>query len=397
RNTAGDLIIRDVNDRQTFIANYQGGPGAAFDTAGIYVGEVSSDAFRLFDPDFPSVNRMLDAQMELVEALWKANMGQDVRMGGVDPLVIDLDGDGLELSPRTAASPWFDMDGDGFAERTGWVHADDGVVAMDLNGNGAIDDVRELFGGPDKSVLTELAARDDNQDGRIDAGDAVYGDLKVWTDRDGDAVTDAGELTGLAQAGIAAIALAGTPAASGTLISGNQIAATTHVVRTDGTTAEAAEVLFGMDNFQSRYLGDTTIGTDAALLPEVKGHGTLTDLRVAMTLDPGLAEAVRANLPALSMVDLAELREAATPILAAWARAVTLPDENGVPAVVEPGAHADIPIGLDRDATIFEDVVNNSRRIIDAGNPDDIRPFSIISRAHCAMILQSSGQCVLLA
>jgi hypothetical protein len=41
---------------------------------------------------------------------------------------------------------YFDIDNDGFAERVGWVSPQDGQLARDLNGNGKIDDITELFG-----------------------------------------------------------------------------------------------------------------------------------------------------------------------------------------------------------------------------------------------------------
>jgi len=52
-----------------------------------------------------------------------------------DPLVIDLDGDGIELKSLQDSNVRFDLDGDGFAERTGWVGPDDGLLAVDSNGN----------------------------------------------------------------------------------------------------------------------------------------------------------------------------------------------------------------------------------------------------------------------
>jgi hypothetical protein len=57
----------------------------------------------------------------------------------VDPLVLDLDGDGIETIDFDDADTrvYFDDDGDFFRERTGWLGPDDGFVALDLNGNGA--------------------------------------------------------------------------------------------------------------------------------------------------------------------------------------------------------------------------------------------------------------------
>jgi hypothetical protein len=56
-----------------------------------------------------------------------------------DPLILDLDGDGVEVSPLLGSTTYFDYDQDGFAERTGWVAPDDGILAIDDNGNGLVD------------------------------------------------------------------------------------------------------------------------------------------------------------------------------------------------------------------------------------------------------------------
>ena len=61
------------------------------------------------------------------------------------PIAIDLDGDGIE-TVSVANGALFDHADDGFAERTGWVSSDDGLLARDINGNGTIDSGRELFG-----------------------------------------------------------------------------------------------------------------------------------------------------------------------------------------------------------------------------------------------------------
>ncbi len=61
------------------------------------------------------------------------------------PLVLDLDGDGIELTDPWRSWTYFDIDEDGFAERTGWVSPDDGLLALDGNANGTIDDISELF------------------------------------------------------------------------------------------------------------------------------------------------------------------------------------------------------------------------------------------------------------
>ncbi len=61
------------------------------------------------------------------------------------PLVVDLDGDGVETT-TVEKGTHFDHDGNGFAERSGWVGKDDGLLVRDINNNGLIDDGTELFG-----------------------------------------------------------------------------------------------------------------------------------------------------------------------------------------------------------------------------------------------------------
>jgi hypothetical protein len=62
-----------------------------------------------------------------------------------DPLVLDLNGDGIHT---LGLSAWvhFDHDGDGFKELTGWISSGEGVLVLDKNGNGLLDNGSELFG-----------------------------------------------------------------------------------------------------------------------------------------------------------------------------------------------------------------------------------------------------------
>ena len=46
----------------------------------------------------------------------------------IDPLVVDLNGDGVQLISVTQSNVNFDFDGDGFRERAGWVSAQDGLL-----------------------------------------------------------------------------------------------------------------------------------------------------------------------------------------------------------------------------------------------------------------------------
>lgn len=67
-----------------------------------------------------------------------------------DPLVIDLGKSGFELT-GIEDGVHFDMDLNGFAEKTGWITGDDAFLALDLNGDGKINNSGELFG--DRTLL----------------------------------------------------------------------------------------------------------------------------------------------------------------------------------------------------------------------------------------------------
>jgi hypothetical protein len=256
-----------------------GAPDEAL-TAGIRLAEVSFEAMKLMDVEGSAVA----GQFQLLELLVD-NLNRTLKEKGLspagDPLALDLDGDGLELMARSSVAPLFDVDGDMFAEATGWVIRDDGLLAVDGNGNGQIDDVSELFGSQMASGFIELAAYDSNADGKVDASDAKFADLRIWQDKDGDGLTDAGELLTLAEAKIASIATASTPL-SNTKNALNTMAAQGTFTRADGSAGGIYDVRFLTNDFKSRYIGDTAvIAAVAATRPNLKGRGTLMDLHVA--------------------------------------------------------------------------------------------------------------------
>jgi len=121
------------------------------------------------------------------------------------PIVLDLNGDGVKTVSLSASSGKFDLLNSGSAVRSGWISAEDGFLAIDANGNGAIDDRSELFGGAVGEGFAKLARLDSNLDGAVDAKDERFAELKIWQDRNGNHATDAGELGSLADYGIVSL------------------------------------------------------------------------------------------------------------------------------------------------------------------------------------------------
>ncbi|MCX7012694.1 MAG: hypothetical protein NTW86_09070 [Candidatus Sumerlaeota bacterium] len=126
-----------------------------------------------------------------------------------DPLTLDLDGNGIELS-SAANGEQFDINGDGKDEQSAFVRGGDAFLAIDSNGNGQIDSGRELFGDQDGAVngFAKLSEYDSNQDGRIDESDDAFGQLRLMKDINGDGRVARDEAISLKQAGVKALMLA---------------------------------------------------------------------------------------------------------------------------------------------------------------------------------------------
>ncbi|WP_420970809.1 calcium-binding protein [Bradyrhizobium sp. B120] len=347
-NVVGDLVIRNSMGQSTYVSNYKGGPGVPFSeqTAGIFIGIGKIWVERLMELSRP-FNDTIGPTLKAGNALFYTMTG--MKAFPADPLVLDLNGDGFNLTAVSSAAPMFDVFGTGFSVRTGWVQPTDGILAIDKNGNGNIDDVSELIGGESGNGFATLAQYDTNDDGVIDANDAVYSQLRVWQDANGNAVVDPGELKTLSDLGIASINVSST-AQNGMSAAGNSIEATGTFTWANGTTGSVGDVVLTTDPFHSEYKGDKSVSAAAAAKPDLKGYGTLTDLHVAMTLDPTLIDVVNATLPLLTTPNLPALREAVQPILDAWARAVKLPDANGVLQVRDPSTgHQDMLLLMKSD------------------------------------------------
>lgn len=121
-----------------------------------------------------------------------------------DPLVLDLASNGFSTSglDRTVS---FDLNADGRRDQISVPTGDDALLALDRNGNGRIDDGRELFGDQHGAAngFAELAKYDDNRDGRLDIQDAIFQRLALLR------FDDQGQprQQSLAQAGVSAIQL----------------------------------------------------------------------------------------------------------------------------------------------------------------------------------------------
>jgi len=172
-------------------------------------------------------------RIELSISMTQISTGEQVMQ---DPLAIDLDGDGISTVGLDEAAR-FDLNGDGAAERTGWISGRDALLALDSNGNGMIDDGTELFGDANghSDGLAALAEYDANADGVIDDQDPIFGQLKLlFAD---------GSLKSLDEAGLARLDI-GRPVWGDAAVAGGKSAARFEVGMQDGSSRTGHELWF---------------------------------------------------------------------------------------------------------------------------------------------------------
>ncbi|CAK0746499.1 trimeric autotransporter adhesin [Gammaproteobacteria bacterium] len=171
-----------------------------------------------------------------------------LRLGGVvTPLILDLDGDGVRTLGLDAGVR-FDLAGTGQAHPVGWVSAGDGFLVADVNQDGLIGDGRELFGSgtvllggqraPDG--FAALRAYDRNGDGAVNARDADWNTLKVWTDTSLDGISQPSELHSLGELGVTQFNL--NPAVTWENQGGNWVGLISSYQTMDGKIHELADV-----------------------------------------------------------------------------------------------------------------------------------------------------------
>ena len=213
-----------------------------------------------------------------------------------DPLVLDLDGDGIEALAINPANPvLFDHNGDNIKTATGWIKADDGIVVLDRN-----------------------------NDGQLDALDAAYTELRVWQDTNQDGISQAAELKTLSALGISSIRVVGVESAIN-LGNGNTQPWSATFTRSNGTTGQSGtpelsgSLLLASNNFYRQFTDNPPVTTTAAVLPQMQGSGAVRDLREAMSLDTPAAQVLKDRLAAYSAAPTREAQLALLDgVIEAW-------------------------------------------------------------------------------
>lgn len=231
------------------------------------------------------------------------------------PIVIDLSNDGIN-SHALNYTINFDLDNNGFKEATGWVSGDDALLAIDKNNNGIIDNGSELFGN--KSIsdsafsyinsslnngFETLKNYDSNNDGIIDSQDAEFDKLLLWQDKNGNAITDNGELIKLSDK-VSSIDLNYTNTDINN--NSNTIKQTSTATLNNGTKVKADDIWFKVNYKDTEEIIDENeIPFEIKSLPNVTAFGNLHSLHYAMAKNETLATMVNLYL----LMDSENLKE----------------------------------------------------------------------------------------
>jgi len=303
-------IIEGYKDVKS-VREHKGDERERFTKAGSIIGKNIADLFSMFAFQRNTKNRFrlannilglfflqeaLESGGEAIghkgaEILWDSQADKASETPNLDPLVLDLSGDGFKPTSLDKGVH-FDLDGNGFAERINWIQGDDALLVLDKNGDGVINDGNELFGDRYRLANGKLARfgfealmeQDTNGDKVIDDKDANYSRLQVWQDANQNGISEKEELRSLSQAGIAAIQLNYQKSQLGgheEVIFGNSA----KFIKANGETGDATEYWIKKRGYDTKSLNDINIPLEVHFLPNVAGSGNMPSLHQAMAKD----------------------------------------------------------------------------------------------------------------
>ncbi|MFM7267716.1 MAG: calcium-binding protein, partial [Cyanobium sp.] len=305
--------------------------GAGLSLGGALVG--SAVAEPLMNGLINSLARLTDDTISRLQRLFR------LAETTISPLILDLDGNGVRTLPISRGGLHFDHNGNGFAESTGWVGPGDGLLVRDRNGDGRISSGNELFGNATRLRSGGLAAHgfealrdlDSNRDGQVDERDSEWGSLRVWVDRNADAISDPEELFDPLSLGVRSLLLGWRDSAH-IDAEGNHHRQQGSYRHSDGSLRDLTDVWFQQDHTRSRALTLLKVPAAIAALPDLAGMGTVASLHQVMSAQP--EGPLTALMEQWCSASSAQRRALIEPILLTWTGTAEarLPGSSGDPA-----------------------------------------------------------------
>lgn len=185
-----------------------------------------------------------------------------------DPLVIDLGTPGIDLN-SVANGVYFDLDNNGFAEKTAWIGTEDGFLVYNRDDDPDITNGSELFsdqvilsnGLQSSSGFEVLKEFDSNNDGVIDENDEKFRELRAWIDKNHDGNSQ-NELVTLEGLGIVSISLNHYSENVRDTETGTIITESAEVKFRDGSTSKISEHWFKVNSSDTQEINTSSIDND---------------------------------------------------------------------------------------------------------------------------------------
>ncbi len=224
--------------------------------------------------------------------LWNGYNGNHNDPTQGNPILLDLDGNGVKIAEQNSSNVFFDMAGDGTQHRTAWAGAGDGVLVRDAGGDGIIKARNEVdFTEWDPTAKSDMQALrdifDTNHNNKLDSGDTDWSLFKVMvTNADGTT-----SLQTLSSAGIASIDLISNNQEV-ELSDGSKIAGTASYTKTGGGTGKVADAKLSYDSNGFVVSQTVTHNGDGSTTVDNKAtnpNGSLANETVATTSSTGLS------------------------------------------------------------------------------------------------------------
>ncbi|WP_343570495.1 calcium-binding protein, partial [Acinetobacter sp.] len=230
--------------------------------------------------------RNIDPRNRVDRAVEQALSGGEGKYHYVDPLILDLNGNGIETNGLEGGVK-FELNTSGLQVKTGWVSSNDGLLVWDRNNDGHINDASELFGNHvlmnDGSIsqngFAALSDLDTNKDNSVSSDDEAFKNLRVWRDLNQDGISQENELFTLNDLDIKSLSLNYSDVNTN-LENGNIISQTGTYEKNDGSSHIMGDVNFAIDitqtNREDTSLKDLNFA-DLILF----GRGRVSDLQMA--------------------------------------------------------------------------------------------------------------------